>query len=467
MSSILIIDDDELLCEAISAKLKRMDHKPHCCHTLTQAKATCQDGRFDLIFLDVQMPDGNGLDLITELRQLDSSPEVIIITGQGHPDGAEIAIRSGAWCYLEKHSIIREMVLPLTRALEYRAEKLKAIPVANGLNRDQIIGSSPRLIKCIDLMGHAAGSQVNVLITGETGTGKEIFARTIHKNSSRADKNFVVVDCAALPENLVESILFGHSKGAFTGATTDRKGLIKQAHGGTLFLDEIGELPLQVQKSFLRVLQERHFRPVGTSKVEESDFRLIAATNRDLDILVNQGLFRQDLLYRLDSLKIHLPALRVREKDVIDLATFYLEQLCARYGHEKKSCAPEFLAGLQEYAWPGNVRELFHTLDRVFAVSQHSQIIYNTHLPEEIQVHLARSSVRRPPTSQKPKEVSNKLDTLPPWKEFKSVSEHSYLLKLISTTTTIKEACALSGLSRARLYQLLAKHDLSSKNRDN
>lgn len=262
MGNVLVIDDDKNVCTAISNAVERMGHKTVHALTLKEGlEKACSDS-FDVVFLDVQMPDGNGLDILPPIRGTPSSPEVIIITGFADPDGAELAIKNGAWDYIEKPCSVQEMTLPFIRALEYREEK-KAAKVPVALKREGIVGSSPKLGACLDLLPQMSNSVANVLITGETGTGKELFARAIHENSPRAGKNFVVVDCAALPDTLVESVLFGHQKGAFTGADKAQDGLVKQADRGTLFLDEVGELPLSIQKSFLRVLQERRFRPVG------------------------------------------------------------------------------------------------------------------------------------------------------------------------------------------------------------
>jgi len=251
MEDILIIDDDKTICEMLSSLIQSMGYDVTYSLTLKSGLEEASAGAFGVVFLDVRMPDGNGLDMLHEIRQVPSSPEVIIMTGQGDPDGAALAIKSGAWDYLEKPSSIEEMTLPLVRALQYREEKKARMPKM-ALKREGIVGSSPQLAACLDLVAQAANSDANVLIEGETGTGKELFARAIHENSSRANGNFVVVDCTALPETLVESVLFGHKKGSFTGADKTQDGLIKQADGGTVFLDEVGELPLSAQKTFLR-----------------------------------------------------------------------------------------------------------------------------------------------------------------------------------------------------------------------
>jgi DNA-binding NtrC family response regulator len=235
-------------------------------------------GDYDLVLLDLQFPRGNGLDILPDIIQAPSRPEVIIITGSG-VQAAELAFRYGAWDYVQKPFLLEEISLPMSRALQYRQEKQSNRPPVT-LRRANIIGSSPAMNSCLEALALAAVSDASVLITGETGTGKELFARAIHENSRRADRNFMVVDCGALPETLMESILFGHEKGACTGADRQCIGLLEQAEGGTLFLDEIGDLPYPMQKSLLRAIQEKHIRPLGAKKEIPVDFRVVAATNQ-------------------------------------------------------------------------------------------------------------------------------------------------------------------------------------------
>jgi two-component system NtrC family response regulator len=265
--------------------ITRLTHECVSAQTLDSGLRMMHKKAFDVIFLDVRLPDGNGLDILPDIMALPDPPEVIILTGKGDPDGAELAIRGGVWDYLLKPSSIREISLTLGRALKYHEEK-RGRDGDRGLELNGVVGDSPVIKVSFNLLSQAARSETNVLITGETGTGKELFASTIHANSKRKSGNFVVVDCAGLTESLLESTLYGHRKGAFTGAQSDRIGLVKLADGGTLFLDEVGEMPLSMQKAFLRVLQERTFRPVGDTREQTSDFRLVAATNRDLDEMV-------------------------------------------------------------------------------------------------------------------------------------------------------------------------------------
>lgn len=458
MADILIVDDDRHICGMLIEYLQESGHNPTAVHTLDDGLRSVGDTPCDVVLLDVQMPDGNGLEYLTRFTRAPASPEVIIITGHGDQDGAEKAIVSGAWSYIEKPDVIGNLALHLTRALQYRREKKKVKQVPVALKRNNIIGSSKVMNDCFDLLAKASSCDVNVLITGETGTGKELFARAIHENSGRAKANFVVVDCASLPENLIESTLFGHVKGAFTGADTRRDGLIKHAHGGTLFLDEVGELPLNMQKNFLRVLQERSYRPVGSSREIKSDFRLVAATNRDLDRRVRQGDFRSDLLFRLQGFSIELPPLRQRLEDIMELVTSFITRLCDRYGQETKGVAPDFIEALAAYDWPGNVRELYQTIEQVFADSFHSPTFFAIHLPKKFRIRQARAGIR---TVQAIAPAADDVDPLPTWQVYKDTFEKKYIRNLMQCSkNNIQAACRISGISRTRLYQLLHKHNL-------
>ena len=459
MADILIVDDDPMLAEMLTGYLQRAGHHTASASTLTAGLEMAAGGHYEVIFLDVQMPDGNGLAALPLFAEVASGPEIIIMTGSGDSDGAKKAIQSGAWSYLEKPHILRDLLLPLTRALQYREEKKKISHIPVALKRDAIIGTSAALLQCLDQLAKAATSEANVLITGETGTGKELFARAIHDNSCRSDRTLVVVDCASLPETLIESTLFGHVKGAFTHADRTVSGLIKTAHGGTLFLDEVGELPERVQKTFLRVLQEHRFRPVGAIKEEHSDFRLVAATNRDLDQLASRGFFRPDLLYRLRSLTLDLPPLRERKEDIRPLARHFLNRLCDRARIDSKGIADELFDSLSIHDWPGNVRELQQTMEQVFANGIYLPTVFAYHLPEHIRVRKAVATFKEPSPGISILKPPLQTTPLPSWKDFKTEQEHFYLRYLHGVACgDIKEMCRLSGLSRARLYQLLSLH---------
>jgi len=465
MGNVLIIDDDELFCEMLSDMVTDMGHGVKFTQSLNEGVVEAISGSYDVVFLDVRMPDGSGLRALPKIRELTDPPEVIIITGAGDPDGAELALVNGAWDYIEKQSSIKRMTLPLVRALQYREEKKVKKP-AVALKLEGIVGDSLKMQACYNVVAQAADSDANVLIFGETGTGKELFARAVHANSHRSNKNFVMVDCAALPESLVETALFGNEKGAFTGADKPRIGLIKQADGGTLFLDEVGELPLIMQKAFLLVLQERRFRPLGARQEVESNFRLLAATNRDLDQAVAEGTFRKDLLFRLRSLSLTLPPLRDHLEDIKDLVLFHTDKLCESYGIPQKGFAPEFFECLLAFRWPGNVRELINTLDRAIAEARHEPTLYPNHLPGHIRIQAARNTVIREIPGLSPASAASAGVNLPKLRDYREAAvaqaERDYLKELmVLAKNDLLEACRISDLSQPRLYALLKKHRVS------
>lgn len=464
----MVVDDDLMLCEMLVEQLVRIGHVARGVSTLSDGLNQVAKNGYDIVFLDVQMPDGNGLEYLPRFKAAPSSPEVIIMTGKGDSDGAEKAITSGAWGYIGKPHVVRDLLLHLTRALQYREETRRVMKIPVALKRENIIGSSAEISTCLDQVAKAAASEVSVFVTGETGTGKELFAEAIHENSMRAQSNFVIVDCAALPENLIESTLFGYSKGAFTGADNSRDGLVKHADGGTLFLDEVGELPLTMQKTFLRVLQERRYRPVGSSQEKYSDFRLVAATNRNLEEEVRAGTFRSDLLFRLQAFSIKLPPLKERIGDIRELTTFYIEKLCQRYGQETKGIAPDFIEALFAYDWPGNIRELFQVLEQVLANAIQNPTLFSNHLPKHFRILQAQAGIK---TAQPVSSSSGDApvgDTFPSWRENKECLEKNYVQELmLRSEGSIKDACRVSKLSRTRLYQLLHKYELLSTTSNN
>lgn len=465
LADILIIDDDIHLCLTLSIVLEKSGHIPVYVHSASQGMQEAASRDYDVVFLDVMLPDGSGLDILPMICRARSNPEVIIITGSGDPADVESAVESGAWDYIEKSSSPKAMMFSLKRALQYR-EKKQAVQPAVAFKRDGIIGEAPVFDQCLDLLAQVANSDSNVLITGETGTGKELFANAIHRNSSRRNEMFVIVDCAALPETLVGSILFGHRKGSFTGADSTQEGLLSQADKGTLFLDEVGELPLSIQKDFLRTIQERRFRPIGDSREKESNFRLIAATNRNLNQMVRDQAFRKDLLYRLDVFHVTIPALRDRKEDLKSLSMYHVNRLCDNYGIDTKGFSPDFFGALNAYDWPGNVRELFNALDRAVTSAINEPTLFPKHLPKHIRAKVIQASLRNQhqETDIQLAPDSDFLDRhgrLFPFKDFREHQERRYLEELMHQSNGVRQdACRLSGLSRTRLFELIRKHDL-------
>jgi len=468
MYKVLVIDDDPELRETMCSLAKRMGLDCDAAGSLAAGLNRLAAGGYDVVLLDVRLPDGNGLDALPRIRALPDAPEVIILTGQGDPDGAELAIQGGVWDYLLKPSPVGQTMFSLKRALKYREEKLAAssggLPVA--LNLDKVIGAGLAMRPLFDLVAQAARSNTSVLITGETGVGKELFARTIHANSLRRQGAFVAVDCAALTETLIESTLFGHRRGSFTGAEADRVGLITLADRGTLFLDEVGELPLAMQKSFLRVLQEKRFRPVGATVEIESDFRIIVATNRDLEALARAGGFRSDLLFRLQGICLALPPLRARLEDLKALARYRVDLLCEAYGLPPKTLDEDVLVILAAHQWPGNVRELFTVLERACLAADREKTLYPMHLPSELRIKATRASLEKSRVEETHAAIlefgAPRMSLFLSLREFKETQERGYLAALIEAHgRDVQAMFALSGLSRSHFYALLKKYGLS------
>jgi two-component system NtrC family response regulator len=461
MARILVLDDDRLVQRLIATTATELGHEALAASTLAEGLARCQSAPCDVVFLDVLLPDGNGLSIIPELRGLPVAPEIVIVTGHGDPEGADLAIRHGAWDFLTKPLSLDNLQLILNRVVAFRQQRRAA--GTNFLELRSIVGQSQALRACLDLAAQAAASDINVLLLGETGTGKEVFARAIHDNSPRAAMPLVTMDCASATESLLESQLFGHTRGSFTGADQDRDGVVRLAHRGTLFLDEVGELPVSLQRSFLRVLETRRFRPIGGKSEVSSDFRLIAATNRNLIEMASLDLFRTDLLYRLNGIAITLPPLRERKEDIPLLCRHFVTTLCSRYNACGKAVSDDLVEALVRYDWPGNVRELGHALERAFAASRGEPQIFAGHLPLDIRMAVARSRLHKdaddaPPAACPP--TPGVAQPYQPYREFKDASEKAYLKGLLATTAGITDAARISGLSRGHLYQLLKKHGL-------
>jgi len=457
MTKLLVVDDEALVRALVEEVAGSLGLEVLSANTLAEGLALGYEG-VDVVLLDVLLPDGNGLERIKDFSCLPSRPEILIISGHGDGDAVERALRSGVWEFLTKPLHVQELTQAVSHLTAYRLGKphrQETTPLA----RMGIIGNSPPLVTALHMLAEAAASNVNVLLLGETGAGKELFAHALHKNSARAAYPFVTVDCAALPANLVESHLFGHAKGAFTGADRSREGLLVTAHQGTLFLDEVGDLPAVIQGSFLRALELRRFRPVGDIREVESQFRLVAATNRDLEQLAALDLFRSDLLFRLRGISIHIPPLRERVEDIPDLARHTVMRFCAQHAMPAKEITDGCLNLLFSYAWPGNVRELFHTMTRACVAAGRQDRIFAGHLPTELRVAVARRKIdgTRPTSFQE--QVVSSLGDMPGLREWKTRAEAMYVEQVLAHCRgDIRKAADIAGLSRGHMYELLKKH---------
>ena len=468
MTQILIIDDDEIFSRQLGLYIDRMGYAYKTAKDMKTGLQMADKFSFDVIFLDVILPDSNGLAGINRLKATPSDPEVVIITGDGDMDGAEIALNNGAWDYLVKPPAYNKIKLLIQRISQFRSEKTKEKHQLI-FNRHPIIGNSPALNDTLVKTAKASLSDGNVFITGETGTGKELIAKVLHANSKRRDNPFVVVDCTNLPETLAGNILFGHRKGTYTGAEQDRSGLVKQADKGILFLDEVGDLSPGVQKSLLRVLQEKKFRPIGAKDEISCDFRVICAGNKDLKTLVDQGVFRKDLYFRLVVFHIDLPPLRQREGDVRRLISHYVPDICRQMNINAKGISDDFVEMLECYDWPGNIRELINLLHITLANAFDEPMLYPHFLPKEFRIKILRKKINVNTGNDDIKgKVFLNISQAPSknmiqYKEFRDyvniLMESKYIDYLSGLPVkNISELCRMSGLSRSRIYQLFAKH---------
>jgi DNA-binding NtrC family response regulator len=365
---VLAVDDEEVVCESIRRVLSPEGYDVTTTTSSRDGLDRIRKEAFDLLLLDIKMPDIDGIEFLREARAVSPETEVVIITGYATIETAVEAIKLGAFDYLEKPVSPPQLLVAAARALERKhlvdlTQRLRS-ELDTRHKIGNVICSSAKMRQVMQLVAKVAPANSTVLLTGETGTGKDLIARAIHYNSPRRDAPFVVVDCASLSESLLESELFGHVRGAFTGAIRDRKGLAETARGGTLFLDEISTISPQVQGSLLRLIQEHEIRPVGSSKAVAVDVRLIAATNKDLLELVQQGTFREDLFYRLSVFTIGLPALRERREEIPLLVHHFVKRFSEELGKEIDGVTPQAMAVLEAHEWPGNVRELANVVER-------------------------------------------------------------------------------------------------------
>ena len=358
MSKLLVVDDEPLICQSFNWVFAGGDVEVTTAGTVAEGWRKVEQDRPDVVVLDLQLPDGSGLELFERIQKDDPKRPVIFLTARGTTDTAIEAMKRGAFDYIGKPFELEQMSGLLDRAFEAARVRQEPNSPLGDAPIDRILGASAPIREISKQIGRVAPLDVSVLILGESGTGKELVARALHEHSGRAGKAFLAINCAAIPEGLVESELFGHEPGAFTGANQRRVGRLEQADGGTLFLDEIGDMPLPVQAKILRFLQNQTFERVGGGKPITTHVRVLAATNHNLEQLIAEGKFRGDLYYRLKEVTIWLPPLRERTGDIAGLAHHFLTQFARKTGRDVSEIAPEVLEAFRTYAWPGNVREL-------------------------------------------------------------------------------------------------------------
>jgi two-component system response regulator PilR (NtrC family) len=365
----LIVDDEPDIRELLELTLGRMSVDTRAAASLADAQRLLGEASFDLCLTDMRLPDGDGLQLVQTIQQHYPDLPVAVITAHGNMETAVQALKAGAFDFVSK-----PVDLQVLRNLVNGALKLAQYPERDRRTRDTLLGDSAIMQTVRSTIAKLARSQAPVYISGESGTGKELVANLIHAKGPRGDKPFVPVNCGAIPSELMESEFFGHKKGSFTGAVSDKQGLFQAADGGTLFLDEVAELPLHMQVKLLRAIQEKAVRPVGEQKEISVDVRVLSATHKDLARLVEEGAFRQDLYYRINVIELKVPSLRQRREDIPQLASHILNQLCSGQGIDPPRISPEAMEALQRYPFPGNVRELENTLERALTLSDGEHI---------------------------------------------------------------------------------------------
>ncbi|MEC7585066.1 MAG: sigma-54 dependent transcriptional regulator [Planctomycetota bacterium] len=457
---ILVVDDEPDMAESCAFLLERQGYVAVCANSGEAALDCLANGSFALVVSDVKMPRMSGLELLSEIKSLDPDIEVLLITGYPEIQAAVAAIKQGAFDYLTKPYVERDLMDRVGKAVAHRhmKERNEGLKerLRSGPDGRRLIYKSRQLADLVEMLARAARTEASVLIEGESGTGKELLAHHLHDRSPRAEKPFVPVDCAAIPSELFESELFGHKKGAFSGAIANKMGLFQVADGGTLFLDELAELPLPFQSKLLRAVQERKVRPVGGNAEVDVDVRIVAATNRNLVEAVQQGQFRQDLFYRLNVVRLLVPPLRDRPEDIEELANSFLSGLGASAGVE--GFAGDVVAVLRSYAWPGNVRELRNAIERGVTLAGGNTLRVED-LPAEVRgsgEHVELGGPTAGDSASGGTFQERKARTI-------AALEAGYLEKLLrkhrgNVTRSADEA----GMKRSALQKLLQKHSIKS-----
>jgi DNA-binding NtrC family response regulator len=446
---ILVIDDEPDVCDLLKLTLERQGASVVACTSAHRALECVANEEFDAVLTDLGMPGMGGIEACERIAGARPGLPVIVVTGEGRMDTAIAAMRAGAYDFLTKPIEPKLIALSVGRAVQHHRLRVELKRLRDVVDATDVpsgmIGLSASMKRVQEMIARIATGDASVLINGETGTGKELVARRIHATSPRREGRFVAINCAAVPHALFESELFGHAKGAFTDAKSERSGLFLQAHRGTLFLDEIGEMPLDVQAKLLRALQERKVRPVGSNTEVAFDTRIVAATNRDLEEEVEEKRFREDLFYRINVVRIHVPPLRERSSDVLELAQYFLRRHAERTGKPSHTVSTEAAQKLVAYRWPGNVRELENCMDRAVAFARYDQITVDD-LPEKIGAYRADHFVL----------AANDADEVVPLAEI----ERRYVHRVIALLGGNKSRAAeVLGIDRRTLHRKLGRWD--------
>jgi DNA-binding NtrC family response regulator len=451
---VLVVDDEQSMCDFMEIMLSKEGYEVDKADSGRSAIKRTEKNRYDLIIADLMMPEMGGLELLKEVKKRNPEQDFLVMTAFASVDSAIEAMKQGALDYITKPFKVDEIKLVIEKAVNRRLltrenEQLKK-ELNRGFSFDSLIGQSEEIIELKKLAMRVAGTDSTVLIRGESGTGKDLIARAIHAASSRSKGPFVTINCAALPENLLESELFGYRKGAFTGAIKDKDGLFRVADGGTFFLDEVGNTSPAIQMKLLRVLEDKVITPIGDTKPIQVDVRLIAATNANLEEDARNNKFRADLFYRLNVIPIQIPPLRERTEDIAILARFFVDKYCRRMNIERKEISEEAMGVLDQYYWPGNVRELENCIERAILLAKEDTIDVN-----DFPIRITQSKQENIVSPEEPKTPT--LESI----------EKAYIYYVMSQTDGKKsKAAKILGIDSSTLYRKLEKYKLKDKNPD-
>ena len=444
---VLAIDDEPAMTEWLKILLEHAGYDVRTALIGTRGDELFKSWHPDAVITDMMLPDIDGIELVRKFKQNDPEAEVIVITGQGNIPRSVEAVKAGAFDFLEKPIDAERLLDKLEKALKQKSlidenEQLKQ-RLQDRYGLGNVVGKSKKMQDLFELIESVAASEANILIQGENGTGKELIANAIHYKSKRSKGPFIKINCAAIPKDLIESELFGYKKGAFTGASMDKEGLFEMAEGGSLLLDEIGEMPPYLQTKLLRVLQEREYRPIGSDRLVHVDFRLICATNIDLDLALREGKLREDLYFRINTITLRVPPLRERSEDIPLLCNHFLSKFNQRYQKSVRAISPAAYHLLIRNRWPGNVREIENAIERAVLVSKTGEILPND-LPEQIR-----------------EEGTPSQDfTIPPHRTLSEIEKMAILQTLQRTNWNKQEAAQILGLYRPTLYSKMKKHEI-------
>jgi two-component system NtrC family response regulator len=458
---VLIIDDERIICQGCRLALTEKGHAVDICGSGQAGLEAIQKRPYDIVLLDMKLPDMEGMEILEGLRKRRAQIYVIVMTGYSTVQNAVDAMKLGAFDYLAKPFTDDELILAVDRAIEKKCLVEENLALRKKLidrfRFHNIVGSTPKILQIFDKVKRVAPTDTTVLIYGESGTGKELFAGAIHAHSRRANRQFVAVDCSTLSPSLLESELFGHVKGAFTGAHQKKEGIFELAHGGTLFLDDVTNLSLELQGKLLRVLETGEFKPVGASTFKRTDVRIVAATNKDLKAMVEEGTFREDLFYRFNVFPIYLPPLRERKEDIPKLLYHFLSRFCKKTGKRIQGFSDEAIEVLANYPWPGNVRQLKNVVERLVIMSE-VNTMDSLELMEHLPLQHSWGGFTIPDSVEGLKAVKKQL-----LEDYFGQIQKAFLLKALkSCNGNISRAAEKVGMKRPNFHSLMKKYNVKA-----